>query len=1277
MKKGLLLLGLALTLGASQSVAYADAPTVNLTPKPKEITVKDGNLTLPASFSVKADGLNDEMKAEITKFAEALKAATGIEVGSGQELMTVTVDNTIATEGYTLDVTADGIAIKASAPAGLFYAFQTIKKVLPPNVAVGVRLDGEYSLPYMSLNDEPRYHWRGIEIDVARHFFDVKEIKKMLDIMAVYKMNRLHWHLTDDQGWRIEMPKYPKLTTEAATAPNAYWWDFDNHVSYLTNEMYGPHYYTIDEMKDVVAYAKERHIEICPEVDLPGHMQCAIAAYPEFSTTPDGDHPVRYWPGVSTDILDVSNPAVVKFLKDLIDELVDIFPYEYIHIGGDECPTTAWANSASCQAFKKEKGLTSDRAIQSWLVKELADHAKKYDRRLIAWNEIITAEGADTKLAQDADILVYAWLNAGSANNPSKQAAELGLRSVWCSTNHYYIDYPQWGGNEEPKSMGFTITLQTVYNTKPDYDERKKEFYYGVNCNLWTEYISEPKHLEYNALPRMIAVAETGWTPDAKKDFEDFKLRFNADTKMLDLGNYNYGRHYVTAQDDIEKEMPEEGKWYRLITQASHDANRKDRCIELVHAGCSLISEKSATAGRLWTNTQAAEGSDHYDWQYWTFEPDPAGSGLFAMVNRKAPDGSVNPAMNGSSINARWDYDNNKKHYEFVLGDFYGTAALGHTYSIRSKRGGDWYLNCAQVGANQTVNNWSAPDDGNGGIWLFALEGLDAQDIPSGVPFAPLKDGKYAFVNTIERGALAITDGELATEPDPACGAIAWEVTAGDYNNITNTQTLTLRNTATGKYLAGLSSTAISTTAGIGFQDVYADNGGYDVLLTADASAAAKVELSRDTKTDDTYFLTLNGKRLFAFGPKSIIEVNGVNARENSPASQGAAWTISGVTKSVKVTVVEGEDVVGTFYHYDLEGKTADKLTLPATAEFEDFEYVSETAGEPADGHDTATVTVKRKTRTATYVCRDENGVIWEVVNVKVPADGTYNPVAPEFPYMTFVKFAEPESELKFNAIYKTEAYMGIAEVSEPVTELKEGVVYAIRDTHSTRNAYRCATAGGLVNGAKSGTGLSPMFTWTLEATSNNRYFVKNVATETYVQELGRSVAATLGDKGYGFLFTWDTDHWNIKGSNGMYWDGEESLNLVGWDGGTGHPYQIYTVAQADPFFKVVINEVSTDGNVLSTRSVFVKAGESYMFAAATHAGMSIVDVKGHEGFDEIYSNKTVTVTYEIEEQDGIDELHSNQTPGVEGIYDLSGRRLNKISRPGIYIVNGVKTLVK
>ncbi len=1245
---------------------------VNLTPKPKQMTVGTGELTLPQSFTV-GHSLSGDMQAEVSKFIATFTAATGLTVSEGSEgLITVSENPVLAAEGYTLDITAEGVTIAASAPAGLYYAFRSLMKIMPPNVILGIASDAAviqtYTLPLVSINDEPRYPWRGLEIDVARHFFDVAQIKKMIDIMAVYKMNRLHWHLTDDQGWRFEMPKYPKLTTAAGAPKNQYWWDFDNHMSFLTNKQYGPYFYTVEEMKEVVAYAKEHHIEVCPEVDMPGHMQCAIAAYPEFSTTPDSDHPVRYWPGVSTDILDISNPAVMQFLRDVIDQLAEIFPYEYIHIGGDECPTTAWANSASCQEFKKEYGLQSDRAIQNWMTKELADHASKDNRKLICWNEVITTDGADHELAQDADILIYCWLNPGGDNNPSKLAASLGLRSVWCPTSYYYLDYPQWGGSDEPHSMGGVINLERTYNGTPDYEESKKEFYYGVNCNLWTEFICENKHLEYNALPRMIAVAETGWTPTAGKDFSDFKKRFNADTRMLDAGNYTYGRHYVDQPaDDAFK--PEEGKFYRLITQASADAQRRDRCIELIHSGCSLISDKGAAEGQLWSNAQAAKDSEHYDWQYWTFEADPAGSGKYAMVNRKAPEGSVSPAMSGSSIDARWSYDNATKHYNFVLGEHFSTADLGGILSIRSDKGATWFVNCAQAAQNLTINNWADPEDGNGGMWLFHLE--DYEPVAAGgIPFEPLKSGNYAFVNSVGNGTLSMTGDLLTTETDPRFGAIGWTLTAGAYDEKTDSQTVTLQNMATGLYIGGLSQQAVSTIEFADGWGVFDGNAGHTVTFTANAAEAAELKLARISENTESYTLSLNGKQLFAFGPESTVSPNGVNARAKAPEMQGSGWFIKAIARAVKASATDGTESVGTYYHYDLEGvEAANPLPQP----YELYEYVGESTVGTDAGHDAVSVELRRVRREVFYRLTDTEGRLWEVARDTIDVAAPFIPAAPSRRYLTFKEQGAVVADTA-TVIYTTEAIPGIGKLGAPVTAVEANGIYAIEDTHSVRHAFR-GDCDGIVGGSRNAEGCSPAYLWKLE-TKDAGYNVRNMASGRYVQEIELSTPAQTGTNArtYNFTFNKADETWKIKSTgNGYCWDGLEDLHMVGWYD-PGHSHKLYTLDEAAPYYQITVTEKSELDKVLSERTILVCAGDSYIFAATSRPGKTLVSVEGNEELDEIYSNKHIIVTYALE-QDGIDSLPASDAASFTQIHDLQGRRLNSVGHPGIYIVNGRKIL--
>ena len=322
---------------------------INLTPKPKTMTTPQGSLTLPKDFGVSQTNLTDAMKAEVEKFLTSYNEVTDSEakVVSSADNALIRVEKAstdLGKEGYKLSVKADGVTIQASEAAGLYFAFQTIKKVLPPHVMAGVK-DANvktHALPFVEISDSPRFAYRGFMLDVSRHFFDVAEIKRVLDVMSYYKMNHFHWHLTDDHGWRVEIKKYPKLIEVGSIAPNNFIVDM-HHGPYWQNKPYGPYYYTQEQLREVVAYAKERHIEIIPEIDMPGHFCAAMASYPEFSCWPNGSHGVQSnIGGVYADVLNVANPKAVQFAKDVMAEIMDIFPYEYVHIGGDECPASAW-----------------------------------------------------------------------------------------------------------------------------------------------------------------------------------------------------------------------------------------------------------------------------------------------------------------------------------------------------------------------------------------------------------------------------------------------------------------------------------------------------------------------------------------------------------------------------------------------------------------------------------------------------------------------------------------------------------------------------------------------------------------------------------------------------------------------------------------------------------------------------------------------------------------------------------------------------------------------
>lgn len=548
---------------------------VNLTPVPMQMHVDKGVYRLPAQFTIGGAQLPDSIKAEAQKFVTDFnKSATGATAsyskkaeGAALELVhNQTLYKTLGQEGYKLSVTANGIRLESATTSGFFYGLTSLKKMLPACIAAGVKDEKvvTYELPLVQITDKPRFPYRGFMLDVARHFFSVQEVKKMLDVMAIYKLNKFHFHLTEDQGWRWEVKKYPKLTKVGAVASNTYVTSME-HGAYWTNQQYGPYFYTREELKEIVAYAAAKHIEVIPEIDMPGHFSAAMAAYPEFSCNPDGVHRVETWGGVFTDVLNVANPKAVRFVKDILDELMSIFPSKNVHIGGDECPTTAWEHNAECQAMYKKLNLTSYRQLQTHFIAEITDYLKSKGRKISVWNETVTEKGADLQLMKKTGATVYCWV---PARKGAEIANSLGLPSIYTVYGPYYI-------NRAPRKDGWMKTLpgNGSDHLKATYEEQPTDFSHsiGVQGTFWTEHVATPDVMEFLALPRLIAVGEAGWSPQSKKNFNSFVQRMRADSTMLNYGGYSYDRAYLsenktstmsTPTVDAPAALPKNGQVY-------------------------------------------------------------------------------------------------------------------------------------------------------------------------------------------------------------------------------------------------------------------------------------------------------------------------------------------------------------------------------------------------------------------------------------------------------------------------------------------------------------------------------------------------------------------------------------------------------------------------------------------------------------------------------------------------------------------------------------------
>ena len=426
-------------------------------------------------------------------------------------------------EGYVLTVSQKGVTLQGGSAAGVFYGIQTLRKALN---------EGPIMEPVI-ITDAPRFAWRGMHLDCSRHFWPVSFVKKFIDLLALHNMNTFHWHITDDQGWRIEIKKWPKLITVGSKrsgtiiGTNS---DLDDNIPYGG-------YYTQDEAREIVRYAAERHITVVPEIDMPGHMLAALASYPELGCT-GGPYQVGHYWGVYKDVLCVGNERVYQFVEDVLTEIMDIFPSEVIHIGGDETPTEKWEQCPKCQAL----GLPVN-GLQARFTQRVFQFLTAHHRRALGWDEIL--EGSP----QDA--MIMSW--RGTA--PGAKAAETGHDVVMAPTSHCYFDYQQVeDALFEPSRCGGFIPIDKVYSLDPAPDSlsvEARQHILGVQANLWAEYMTNEEMVEYQALPRMSALAEVQWTQSSRKDFEAFKERLTRFTQLYELYGYTYAKHLWP-----ERQMP-------------------------------------------------------------------------------------------------------------------------------------------------------------------------------------------------------------------------------------------------------------------------------------------------------------------------------------------------------------------------------------------------------------------------------------------------------------------------------------------------------------------------------------------------------------------------------------------------------------------------------------------------------------------------------------------------------------------------------------------------
>lgn len=533
-----------------------------LIPYPANLTRNEGTFNLKQLTAITTPAGDEAVARYAQEFATQLEKTSGIKVPvnptTAATSLVMTKDATLAHEAYKLTVNEAGINIAAADSTGFFYAIQTLKQLMPHAIynRSGASTAIDWTVPCVEIADQPQLGHRGYMLDVARHFFSKTEVKRILDIMATYKMNRFHWHLTDDQGWRIDIPEYPKLAQVGAVRKGSFV-NAGGSSKFFDDTEYGRGmYYTLDDLREIVAYAKSLNIEIIPEIDLPGHMVAAVAAYPEFSCDPTKKYEVRIDGGISKDVLNIGKDETIDFLKCVLGHMAEVFPYKYIHLGGDECPTDQWSKNADCLKRVEDEGLAGVNELQSWLVEKLGLYLKeKYNKDIICWDELLAHWKSDNTVKP----VIMAWNHI----NKSKEAADKGFKSIVVPYQSLYLDMMQvplsevdvnekyqggWGDN-------WVNSVETVYGVNPVASLSGKEnFCLGVQGNMWTETCNDSVEVEYQLLPRMLALSETGWLPAAKKDFASFYMRLQKNRDILDAKGLTYATHYFDEPDLTEQE---------------------------------------------------------------------------------------------------------------------------------------------------------------------------------------------------------------------------------------------------------------------------------------------------------------------------------------------------------------------------------------------------------------------------------------------------------------------------------------------------------------------------------------------------------------------------------------------------------------------------------------------------------------------------------------------------------------------------------------------------
>jgi hexosaminidase len=506
----------------------------NLIPLPKEVVPQTGQFVVKKSTTIGYTHADFAPVANLLQ--EYLQGASAFPISAKATKSAViqfSQNNSLGEEAYTLQISSTKIAIQAKTGKGAFYALQTLLQLMPAQVYAGSPLAGNISIPNVQIKDEPRFSYRGLMLDVGRYYFPLASVKRFIDLMAVYKMNTFHWHLTEDQGWRIEIKKYPLLTSISSFRK-------ESMLGHYRDQKYDgkPHggFYTQEEVKDIVAYATKKYIEVIPEIEMPGHSQAVLAAYPQFGANADKLYQVKTKWGVSEDVL-FPREETFTFLEDVLTEVMALFPGQYIHIGGDECPKTQWKESRFCQDLIKKLGLKDEHELQSYFIRRIDKFVTSKGKKLLGWDEIL--EGG---LSPNA--MVMSWRGTAGGVEAAKQNHDV----VMSPNSYFYLDYYQADPKTEPIAIGGLLPLSKSYSFEPNLPELTAEeakHVVGIQANVWTEYINNISYAEYMTYPRALALSEIAWSAKESKNYADFKKRLTGHLPAMDALKINYSKAFL------------------------------------------------------------------------------------------------------------------------------------------------------------------------------------------------------------------------------------------------------------------------------------------------------------------------------------------------------------------------------------------------------------------------------------------------------------------------------------------------------------------------------------------------------------------------------------------------------------------------------------------------------------------------------------------------------------------------------------------------------------